>query len=264
MIDIHHHCLPGVDDGPREMSEAVEMCALAAEEGIEDVIATPHVLRGRWKTFSPPELAARVEELRERTGGRPRLHLGSEYFFAHDMADELRAGRAIVPLAGSRYVLVELVANSVPAMIDRPFYASQLDGWTPILAHPERNTVLQEHPDLLETLVQHGVRVQLTASSLTGAFGSRARRAAETFLRRSLVHFVATDAHGATKRPPACRKEAAALESLVGAAVAEALLVRNPQAVLDKRPLPYDPDPRPDSSPGLFTRLKSFFQIRQA
>src|SRR5687768_1989250 len=45
MIDIHHHLLPGVDDGPREMDEAAAMCRMAADEGIEAIVATPHVLR---------------------------------------------------------------------------------------------------------------------------------------------------------------------------------------------------------------------------
>jgi protein-tyrosine phosphatase len=154
MIDIHHHCLPSVDDGPRELSEAVEMCAMAAAEGIEELVATPHVLRGRWKSSTPQELATRITELRERTNDTPRLHLGSEYFFSHDMVDVLRTGNAVVPLAGSRYVLVELASNSVPPMLERPFYGAQLEGWIPVLAHPERNVVLQEHPDLLAALVE--------------------------------------------------------------------------------------------------------------
>ena len=89
MIDLHHHCLPDVDDGPRAWGEAVEMCRIAREEGIETIVATPHVLRGRWKTFSIPELQARIDALRSRVGNAPRPLLGSEYFFAHDFADVL-------------------------------------------------------------------------------------------------------------------------------------------------------------------------------
>ena len=120
MIDIHHHCLPGVDDGPRELSEAAELCAAAAAEGIETIVATPHVLRGRWPSFSRRELESRLAELQAKVGDTPRLLLGSEYFFSHDMADLLRDGTAIHPLAGGRYVLLELPANSVPPMFDQP------------------------------------------------------------------------------------------------------------------------------------------------
>ena len=57
MIDLHHHCLPGFDDGPRTWDEAVELCGIAAEEGIETIVATPHVLRGRWKAHCLSESA---------------------------------------------------------------------------------------------------------------------------------------------------------------------------------------------------------------
>src|SRR6266851_9284435 len=118
MIDIHHHCLPGIDDGPREWDEAVELCGIAAEEGIETIIATPHVLRGRWQNTSRAKLDALIEGLREKTGDKPRLLLGSEYFFAHDMTEVLSTGTGIVPLAGSRYVLVEFASHAVPPLIE--------------------------------------------------------------------------------------------------------------------------------------------------
>lgn len=260
MIDIHHHVLPGVDDGPRELSEAAEMCALAAEEGIETIVATPHVLRGRWPAFSRRELESRLAELRARAGASPQLLLGSEYFFGHDMTEILREGVSVHPLAAGKYVLLELPANSVPPMFNQPLYRAQLEGWQPILAHPERNLVFQTNPDLLAALIGHGLRVQVTAGSLTGAFGSQARAAAETFLRRKLVHFIATDAHNMDKRPPRVKDAIEELTSIAGETVAHALLDANPRAVIENRPLPYEPEPEEVASAGLFTRLKSFFR----
>jgi protein-tyrosine phosphatase len=263
MIDIHHHCLPDVDDGPHGYDEAAEMLAMAAEEGIEAIVATPHVLRGRWPARSPQELEEVAATLREKTGDRPRLVLGSEYFFGHDMADVLEAGNAIVPLAGSRYVLLELAANSVPPMFEQPLYRAQLAGWIPVIAHPERNLVFQSKPEMLAALIHHGARTQITAGSLLGAFGRDARAASETFLRRGLVHFVATDAHNTDKRPPRVKDALEALRSIAGDATTEALARRNPAAVLDNRPLPFVPDPVDEvPADGLFTRLRSFFGPR--
>ena len=259
MIDVHHHCLPDVDDGPHDWSEAVDLCAMAAEEGVETIIATPHVLRGRWENTSRPELEERIAELRERTNGKPRLLLGSEYFFAHDVDEVLRAGNAIVPLAGSRYVLIELAANNVPPMIEGPLYRMQLDGWRPVLAHPERNTVFQQKPELLASLIQAGVRTQVTAGSLTGAFGSAARRAAEAWILQGMVHFVATDAHNTTRRPPRAKEGRNALEELAGERVARALVSDNPLAVVENRPLPYEPEPQPAPPKGFFQRMSRFF-----
>ena len=260
MIDIHHHCLPDVDDGPREWDEAVEMCRTALAEGIDTIVATPHVLRGRWRTYSPLELQGRIDELRRRVGDAPRLLLGSEYFFSHDAVEVLSAGDAIVPLAGSRYVLVELAANSVPPMFEQPLYRMQLEGWTPILAHPERNLVFQRHPELLASYIGHGAKTQITLSSLTGEFGREAKQAAEELVRRKLVHFAATDAHNMTRRVPRVTAAAAILRDLAGETAAEALMVGNPRSVVEKRPLEYDPEPVFDTNSGFLTRLRSFFQ----
>lgn len=260
MIDIHHHVLPDVDDGPREWDEAVEMCRAALAEGVDTIVATPHVLRGRWPVFSIAELQERIDELRRRVGEAPRLLLGSEYFFSHDVVEVLTAGDAIVPLAGSRYVLIELAANSVPPMFEQPLYRMQLDGWTPVLAHPERNIGFQHHPELLASYVGHGAKTQITLSSLTGEFGPEAKRAAHDLVRGRLVHFAATDAHNMTKRPPRVAAAAAVLRELAGEAVAEALLVRNPRCVVEKKPLEYDPDPVFEENRGFLTRLRSFFQ----
>ncbi|HYI10623.1 MAG TPA: CpsB/CapC family capsule biosynthesis tyrosine phosphatase [Thermoanaerobaculia bacterium] len=264
MIDIHHHLLPGVDDGPREMDEAVAMCRMAADEGIEAIVATPHVLRGRWRTFPRPELDALLRELRLRVNDIPRLLLGSEYFFAHDMADVLRAGAPIIPLAGSRYVLLELAANAVPPMLEQPLYRAQLEGWVPIIAHPERNLVFQAKPELLAFMVGHGARTQVTAGSLTGAFGPAAQAAAERFLELNLVHFLATDAHNVEKRPPRVQAAIARLRALAGDQVTEALTRGNPLAVAENRGLSWEPEPKEVAPPGFFTRFRSFFRTRKA
>ena len=258
MIDIHHHCLPEVDDGPREWDESVAMCRMAADEGIEAIVATPHVLRGRWRTAPRAELEMRIDMLRQKVGSAPRLLLGSEYFFAHDVTEVLRAGNAIIPLADSRYILIELASNSVPPMLEQPLYRMQIEGWRPILAHPERNRVLQSRPALMLDLVNRGVRMQITAGSLTGEFGAEARQASELWIRSGYVHFVATDAHNTARRPPRAQAALEAVRTICGERVAQALFDDNPRAVIENRGLPYEPDPAEPAEPGLLTRLKTF------
>lgn len=238
------------------------MCRMAADEGIETIVCTPHVLRGRWRTAPIAELEARVATLREKVGDMPRLLLGSEYFFAHDVADVLRGGNAIIPLAGSRYVLMELASNNVPPMLDQPLYRMQLDGWIPIIAHPERNIVFQAKPELLASLIELGARFQVTAGSLTGEFGSTAQKAAESWISAGLIHFVATDAHNVGKRPPRMQAAVAAVRSLAGERVAEALVRGNPAAVVENRRLEYEPEPSVPRTDGFFTRLRGFFTQR--
>ncbi|HET7434476.1 MAG TPA: CpsB/CapC family capsule biosynthesis tyrosine phosphatase [Thermoanaerobaculia bacterium] len=262
MIDLHHHCLPGIDDGPDSWEEAVDLCRMAADEGVGTIVATPHVLRGRWPVFTPAELKQKLDTLREKVGDSPRLLLGSEYFFAHDICEELAAGNRIVPLAGGHYVLVEFASNAIPPLIEQPFYRLQLEGWTPIIAHPERNIVFQSHPELLARLIEHGARTQITAASFLGDFGNTARKVAEEWLKAGMVHIVATDSHNTSKRPPRAKAAMDALRELAGEDFTNALTYDNPLAVIEDRPLPFDPEP--EAAPprrGLFTEFKRFIGL---
>ena len=262
MIDIHHHCLPGVDDGPRTADEAADLCRMSADEGIETIVATPHVLRGRWKNTSRPQLESILADLQSRVGDAPRLLLGSEYFFAHDVAEVMRGG-AIIPLAGSRCFLVEFAAQAIPPLVLQPLHAVMLDGWTPIIAHPERNAVLQSKPELVAAMARAGVKMQVTTGSVTGEFGEEARSAAIRWLRAGYVHFMATDAHNRARRPPRFREARAKVAELCGESVARALFVDNPRAVVEGRGLPYDPDiPERLQKAGVMDRIRAFFGPR--
>ena len=43
-VDVHCHCLPGLDDGPQTLADAISLCRQIVEDGITTVIATPHQL----------------------------------------------------------------------------------------------------------------------------------------------------------------------------------------------------------------------------
>lgn len=245
------------------MAEAVELCRMSADEGIETIVATPHVLRGRWKNTSRTQLETILTDLQVRAGAAPRIILGSEYFFAHDIAEVVRAGNAIIPLAGSRYILVEFASHSIPPLVQQPLHAVMLEGWTPIIAHPERNAVLQSKPELVAALARAGVKMQVTTGSVTGEFGEDARIAATQWLRAGWVHFMATDAHNAERRPPRFRAARARVAELCGDSVAQALFVDNPRAVVEGRGLPYDPEiPEKIQKPGMMARLRGLFRPR--
>ncbi len=264
MIDIHFHCLPGVDDGPREWDESVALCRMALDEGAETIVATPHVLRGLWKERDHVELRDLTEELNQRLGGSPHIVLGSEYYFGHDMAELLASGESIIPLPGNRYVLVELAAHTVPMFLDSVFYRVLLGGWTPIIAHPVRNVVLQSKPEALDALINAGAKVQITAGSLTGHFGETARQAALRGLERGAVHFVASDSHSLIKRPPRLREAFTLIADRFGILTAESVMVANPAAAISGQNLPFDPDIRPpDAEPGWLERLRGVFQGRR-
>lgn len=203
MIDTHLHILPGVDDGPETIGEAVDLARVLVQEGIHTAIATPHY-NDLFPRRPAIEIQDRVNELQQvldHQGILLRLFAGHEALIQPGLVDDIQAGR-LATLNGSRYLLLELWNSSWLPETERVIFELRASGITPILAHPERYRVFQKELERLELLLRQGVLVQITASSLVGMQGRTAQRTAEALLKRGLVHCIASDAHGLRRRPP--------------------------------------------------------------
>ena len=235
MIDVHFHCLPGVDDGPRDWDEAVALCRAAADEGTHTIVATPHVLREGWINDDPSVRDELLLKLNTRLGGSPAVLAGCEYFFSADALELWEKGSS-GPLTGlnrSNYLLVEFPPSWVPANAELIFHEFSLLNVVPVIAHPERNLELATNPDRLAELIRKGAVAQLTAGSVVGTFGKSALAAAHEFLRRRLVHLIASDAHSLIRRPPQLRAARKSIETQYGREQATTLFETNPSAVIN-------------------------------
>jgi protein-tyrosine phosphatase len=239
MIDIHCHILPDVDDGPRTWDVSVEMCRMAAADGIEHIVATPHA-NNRYH-YDRENLLKNLAYLRQRIQNGPQLSLGCDFHLSYENIQDALVRPERYLIEGSRYLLVELSNYSIPVGVVDSFANFLSLGVTPIITHPERNPILQRAPQQVLAWVELGCVVQITASVLTGNWGEIAWRTAQWLLKKDAVHVVATDAHDTRQRPPvlsAARDEVAAL---CGADVARAMVEENPRAVVRGWPLPYFP-----------------------
>ena len=239
MIDLHTHLLPGVDDGPAEPEEAVEMCRRAAAAGCEVIVATPHQRHYAWENTDSEHLAALLEELQRRVGESPRLMLGAEIRIDSGLLRDLDAlpESGILPLAATRYLLLEADRTLPgPDPVDL-LHELSLRGWRPVFAHPEFIPSLSEDPGLVAELVAGGALMQVTASSLLGRFGRQARRVASRLVDAGLVHVVASDAHGLEWRPPDLAEARREIASRWGEEAAWRLCVGHPRAIIQDRPL---------------------------
>jgi protein-tyrosine phosphatase len=239
VIDLHHHCLPGVDDGPETMEEAVAQCAAAFEDGVRTIVATPHARHPQFHVTADRARevhAALVEELRRARVG-VELLLGSEIHWSEGVAEGLRSGRRLSLGGNRRWFLFELPASFVPAPLEQMLFATGLAGWTPLLAHPERNHALAAGDSALARLRELGVRTQVTAGALLGDFGKEPRAAGERWLRAGMVDCLATDAHDTRRRPPRLRAGVEAAAKIVGLEAAERLVGENPRRFLRGEPV---------------------------
>ena len=241
MIDIHSHILAGVDDGAKSWDVAAEMCRMAAADGIEHIVATPHA-NHRYK-YNRAELAQQLDYLRSLIGDKPTLSLGCDFHLSYENLQDALARPDWYIIEGSKYMLVELSNYSIPSQIGDYFSKLGDHGITPVITHPERNPILQHNAGRVLAWVEQGCVVQVTASALTGGWGEMAWRTAAWLMQHDAVHVLASDAHDTKNRVPVLsggRKEAA---EICGAEIARALVDDNPRAIISGQPLPFFPDP---------------------
>ncbi|MFP7254362.1 CpsB/CapC family capsule biosynthesis tyrosine phosphatase [Terribacillus goriensis] len=202
MIDIHCHILPGVDDGARTVEDSIEMAKAAAEQGIHTIVATPHHRNNQFDNYRE-DILTRVDELNrilEEENIEVNILPGQETRIYGDLAEGLSAKEILPVNLDTPYILVELPTSTVPKYTNKLLYDLQVEGYTPVIVHPERNSELLSKPDKLYELVKSGVLTQVTAASLVGKFGKKIRNFSHEIIQSNLTHFIASDAHNVRSR----------------------------------------------------------------
>jgi len=241
VFDIHSHILPEVDDGPKSWDTAVEMCRMAAADGITHMIATPHA-NDRY-SYDRNRLAGILDQLQGRIGSSLHLMLGCDFHLSYENLERVLEEPHTYTIGETNYLLVELSNFSVPVQVGDCFTRLGDRGLVPILTHPERNPILQQSPQRVLEWAEQGCLVQVTASALTGFWGERPETIARWLLDRSAVHFLATDAHDTKRRVPVLSAGRDVAAQIAGAEYAQALVEANPAAVIAGKPIPYSPRP---------------------
>jgi protein-tyrosine phosphatase len=244
MIDLHCHVLPGVDDGPATVQEAIDLARGAEADGITTIAATPHV------DWSHPEvdagsIRAAVDRLRidlADAGVAVQVVPGAEV--AAGRATELDDSElSDLTLGGAGWLLLECPIKStlIPGFVGTGRRIAHR-GHRVLLAHPERSPIFLRSPEALDELVGEGMLAQVTAGALSGRFGRTVRRCALDLVARGSVHVVASDGHD-RGRPAAIASELAATP--IGPALTGWLTRDAPAALLAGD----NPPPRPDVGP---------------
>ena len=168
LIDIHCHILPGLDDGARDMDEAIAMAKAAWEAGISEIIATPHFEEYVFENYRETILEA-TEEFRKELKKQDipiKIYPGCEIMITPSVPELLKAGKLMTMKDEENYVLVELPLSMWPMYVEDVLYEIKLMGITPIIAHPERYREINEDV-IVENIVQFNL------GSLAGYYGSR-------------------------------------------------------------------------------------------
>ena len=243
MYDLHAHILPGVDDGARDMGEALAMSREAARTGTKIILATPH-RRDVIENWSVAHIAALLDEMNARAAalGLGIFHaLGMENHLDEDLPSEIDAGRAL-RMNGTRYILIEPPFFGSPGWIEPTLEKVQARGLIPVLAHPERIEAFQRDPEFLARLVARGMLSQITSGSLVGTWGEEVEEFARELLRRRLAHVMASDTHAPEGlRSPDLSVGIEAASRIAGESATLAMVREVPFAILRDCPVEIPP-----------------------
>jgi protein-tyrosine phosphatase len=258
MFDIHHHLLFGLDDGSKDIETSVAMAEMASADGITHIVCTPHA--NFQYPFDPAVNLEKLEALRARLEDKITLGLGCDFHLSFDNIDDAKKNPAKYAINGHKYLLVEFADMLIPPQLTQVLYEFVVSGIIPIITHPERNPTIVKTPQRLDEWIHGGCLVQVTASSLTGRFGRPALSFAQQLLGENKVHFLATDAHNLTSRPPVLTDAFNIVAEKYGQETAHRLCVANPKAVFYGETLPPQPayfqaDDHATEKPGLWSRL---------
>ena len=203
MIDFHNHVLPNVDDGPKTIEESMEMLKIAAKQGIRNIINTVHFQHPKMdgKNVEYSYLLEQVNNLQERLNEEKIniiIHLSAEVFYLPNLVEISK--NPLVTLGNRKYMLIEFKSNIYPSGYEDEFYKLQLNGITPIVAHPERYRFIQNDISILELWKNRGYLIQIDAGSVLGYFGKKTKTVSLKMIKNGFVNLIGSDAHNTKKR----------------------------------------------------------------
>lgn len=233
-IDINCHILPGIEDGPDNLREAVKMLKIAYDEGIRTIVATPP-----YNKNNPIMDGAKLDRIVEQLGEEAakidpeyRIYLGREIEYNDENHQKIISGQ-LDSMADSKYVMIRFAYDIDFETISEAIRDINMDGYIPIVANVEQYKCMEEDDDKVEELIQLGAYIQISAASVIGELGHDIKSFSRKLLKEELVHFVATDALDSDQNAPYLRECAEYIERKYGEDYMEELLYKNPKAVIE-------------------------------
>lgn len=198
MTDLHTHILPGMDDGPKELSSAVALVERQLYQGVEQLALTSHYHceAEPLEAFLDRREAA-FAALMAQCPHEVRLKRGCEVFFSPQLLSMELDGLC---LEGTRVLLLELPVLQKPAFLREVLVDLRQRGITPLIAHAERYRYVVRDPRLLAHWMEQGALIQVNAQSVID--GGLALR----LIQWGLCQVIASDAHSVAHRPPNLRQ----------------------------------------------------------
>ena len=232
--DIHCHIVPGIDDGSANLAESLTMARMAGADDTKSLIATPHQL-GTNSGISAEAIRQGVADLQtalDAEGIGVAVVPGADVRIEPELPKLVKQGKVLTLADRGKHVLLEL-PHETYFPLEPLLAALARQGLVGILSHPERNRGIIKNPNVMWDVVEAGGLLQITAGSLTGAFGRSPQKIAELCVEERLVHFIASDAHDTKNRPFGMRGAYDTIIEMADKELANLVCCENPARVFE-------------------------------
>ena len=241
MIDIHQHLIYGVDDGSKDLEMSLAMARMAAADGVERIVCTPH--SNDVYPYQADVINERLAELRDKLRGEIELSLGCDFHITAENVAAATANPHSFSIDGKGYLLIEFPNIALAPGTERVMFELMSAGYKLVITHPERYPFVLRSPHYIAQWMDQGCMLQVTAGALLGKFGPLSEALSLELLDRDWVYFIATDAHNVDWRPPNMKAAFDFVAKRKGVETARRLCVVNPRAAVEGRTLGAQPEP---------------------
>ena len=197
MVDVHSHIMYGIDDGSESIETSLEILKDAYNNGVTDIFLTPHYIENSRFNCNNKEKQKILNILKTKLKEEKisiNLYIGNEVFIDENILEHIK-NNEIAPLNNSKYILVELPMGRMYNNTKEILFNLIIEGYTIVLAHPERYRYMQEDDKKLEELLSMGVLLQGNYRSLFGYYGKDAKKALKKFIKKKQISFLGSDIH---------------------------------------------------------------------
>ena len=191
-VDIHSHILPGIDDGAKDVNESKKLIKKMNRLGFSKIIATPHIYEGLYNN-TPNSIKKSYNLLSANLKKKNKIKYAAEYLIDYKIIDRIKE-KSLLCLK-DKYLLVEMSYLNKPNNLYEIIHYILVNGYTPILAHPERYIYFHGSFKDYDKLKKVGCKLQLNLLSVTGYYGKKILSISEKLLKNNLIDFVGSDIH---------------------------------------------------------------------
>ncbi|MEM9526805.1 MAG: CpsB/CapC family capsule biosynthesis tyrosine phosphatase [Bacteroidota bacterium] len=192
--DIHSHLLPGIDDGAKDVRQSLLLLKGLNEIGFSRCYATPHISEVRFpntsQTIKAAEQKVAAASLQSSQGF---AGVAAEYLLDSGFENKLAQG-ALLTLPNNR-LLIEMPFAMPAENVEDTLFSLAIQGYNPILAHPERYRYWAHKLTRFKRLEDLGCEFQVNLLSLLGYYGKTARRAGYELIEHHGARLLGTDCH---------------------------------------------------------------------